>query len=86
MKVVQIILAENRNTLSILQAVVGSNVNFLDVAAGFPGTIHDARMLQAAKLYQDADTNMILNKPTDVIENKEVHPLLISDGAYQATS
>ena len=43
-------------------------------------------MLQATKLYQDADTNMILNKPTDVIENKEVHPLLISDGAYQATS
>ena len=36
--------------------------------------------------YQDADTNMILNKPTDVIENKEVHALLISDGAYQATS
>ena len=68
------------------QAVVGSNVKFLDVAAGFPDTIHDARMLQATKLYQDADTNMILNKPTDVIENKEVHALLISDGAYQATS
>ena len=64
------------------QAVVGSNVKFLDVAAGFPGTIHDARLLQATKLYQDADTNMILNKPTDVIENA----LLISDGAYQATS
>ena len=42
--------------------------------------------LQVAKLYQDANTNMILNKPTDVIENKEVHPLLISDRAYQATS
>ena len=68
------------------QAVVGSNVKFLDVAAGFPGTIHDARLLQATKLYQDADTNMILNKPTDVIKNKEVHALLISDGAYQATS
>ena len=40
----------------------------------------------ATKLYQDADTNMILNKPTDVVGNKEVHALLISDGAYQATS
>ena len=29
---------------------------------------------------------MILSKPSDVIENKEMCPLLISDGAYQATS
>ena len=42
-------------------------------------------MLQATKLYQDAEANMILSKPTDVIENSEMRPLLISDGAYQAT-
>ena len=48
---------------------------FLDVAAGFPGSIHDARMLQETKLYQDAKANMILSKPIDVIENKEVCPL-----------
>ena len=43
-------------------------------------------MLQETKLYQDDEGNMILSKPTDVIENKEVRPLLISYGAYQATS
>ena len=43
-------------------------------------------MLQETKLYQNDEGNMILNKPTDVIENKEVRPLLISYGAYQATS
>ena len=44
-------------------------------------------MLQATKLYQDAEANIILSKPTDVIEeNKEVCMLLISDGAYPATS
>ena len=42
-------------------------------------------MLQETKLYQDGEGNMILSKPTDVIENKEVRPLLISYGAYQAT-
>ena len=68
------------------QAVVGSNLIFLDVATGFPGSIHDTRMLQETKLYQDAEANMILSKPSDVIENKEVCPLLISDGAYQAIS
>ena len=44
-------------------------------------------MLRATKLYQDAEANIILSKPTDVIEeNKEVCMLLISGGAYTATS
>ena len=68
------------------QAVVGSNVIFLDVATGFPGSIHDGRMLQTTTQYQDAETNMTLSKPTDIIENKEACLLLISDGAYQAIS
>ena len=42
-------------------------------------------MLHATKLYQDAEANMVLSKPSDVIENKEVRSLLIRDGAYQAT-
>ena len=57
----------------------------MDAATGFHGSIHDARMLHATKLYQDAEANMVLSKPSDVIENKEVGSLLISDGAYQAT-
>ena len=44
----------------------------MDAATGFPGSIHDARMLHATKLYQDAEANMVLSKPSDVIENKEV--------------
>ena len=68
------------------QAVVVSNLIFLDVATGFPGSIHDGRMLEATKQYQDAEANMILSKSTDVIENNKSCPLLISDGAYQAIS
>ena len=68
------------------QAVVGSKLIFLDVATGFPGSIHHARMLQATKLYKDVKANMILSKPSNVIENKEVPLLLISNGAHQATS
>ena len=69
-----------------IQAVVGSNLIFLDVATGFPVSIHDARMLRATELYQDAEANVILSKLTDVIENKQVSPLLISNGAYPSTS
>ena len=43
-------------------------------------------MLQETKLYQDDEANMILSKPTDVLENKEVSPLLISYGVYEAIS
>ena len=68
------------------QAVVGSNLIFLDVATGFPVSIHDARMLRATELYQDAEANVILSKLTDAIENKQVSPLLISNGAYPSTS
>ena len=54
------------------QAAVVSNLIFIDVATGFPGSIHDARMLWVTKLYQDSETNIILSKPTDAVENKEV--------------
>ena len=67
------------------QAVVGSHLIFLDVATGLPGSIHEARMLRATKLYQDIEANIVLSKTTDVIENKEVRLLLIADGAYPST-
>ena len=74
-----------RGTVNI-QAVVDRNVIFLDVATGCTGSIDDARMLRATKLHEDVESNVILSKTTDVIENKEVRPLLISDGAYPPTS
>ena len=58
---------------------------FLDVATGFPDSIHDARMLRVTKLYEDPEANIILGKTTDLIQNKEVRLLLISDGAYPPT-
>ena len=68
------------------QAAVGSTFIFLDVATEFSSSIYDARLLRATKLYQDAETNITLSKPTDVIENKEVRSLLISDEANSSTS
>ena len=68
------------------QAVVGANLLFLDVATGFPGSIHDARMLRATKLFNDAEAGVILVNPTDIIEDQEIRPLLLGDGAYPPTS
>ena len=68
------------------QAVVGGNLMFFDVATGFPGSIHDARVLRATSLFQKAEQGVILSSPVDVILNQRVRPLLIGDGAYPSTS
>ena len=93
---IEILKADNESSVYYLsrkqkytvntQAVVCSNLIFLDVATEFPGSFRDTRMLRATKLYQDAEVNLILSKPTGAIENKEVRPLFISDGAYPSTS
>ena len=68
------------------QAVVGSNLLFLDVSTGFPGSIHDARMLRSSSLFTKSEANEILIKPEKVIEGVRFRPLLIGDGAYPHTS
>ena len=93
---IEILKADNESSVDYLsrkqkytvntQAVVCSNLIVLDVATEFPGSFHDTRMFRATKLYQDAEVNIILNKPSGAIENKEVRPIFISDGAYPSTS
>ena len=67
------------------QAVVGGDLMFLDVATGFPGSMHDARVLRATSFFQKAERGDILSSPLDVILNQRVRPLIIGDGAYPST-
>ena len=64
------------------QAVIGSNYMFLDVSTGYPGSIHDARMLRASSLFHNAVQGQILSQPVDYIQNVAIRPLLLGDGAY----
>ena len=50
------------------QAVVGSNLMFLDVSTGFPGSVHDTRMLGASTLYQKCEANELLTRSEKIIE------------------
>ena len=54
------------------QAVVGGNLIFLDVSTGFPGSMHDSRVLRNSSLFQRAEQLEILTKPDDVIDNVRV--------------
>ena len=41
------------------QAVIGANLEFLDLATGYPGSVHDARVLLSSPLFQQAEAQII---------------------------
>ena len=67
------------------QAVIGANLEFLDVATGYPGIVHDARVLRSSALFQQAEAQIILSTPLKDVDNVKIRPLLLSDSAYPAT-
>ena len=67
------------------QAVIGANLEFLDVATGYPGSVHDARVLRSSTLFQQAEAQIILSKPLKNVDNVKMRALLLSDSAYPAT-
>ena len=64
------------------QVVVGANLMFLDVATGFPGCMHDARVLQHSALFGMARKGEILSKPSGQNNHVTIKPVLLADGAY----
>ena len=65
------------------QAVVGERLRFLDVATGFPGSTHDARVLRSTSLFGRAERNEILTLPIIEVQGNEIKPYIIGDGAFQ---
>eukprot|EP00795_Rhopilema_esculentum_P003531 gene3531-2015_t len=68
------------------QAVVDGKLKFIDISTGFPGSIHDARVLRENSIYHTAERGDILNNPLAYIENQPVKPFIIGDGAYPLSS
>ena len=68
------------------QGVVGANLIFLDFVSGFPGSIHDSRALRATELFRKAEANEVLNMPVKVVQNMNVRPIILGDGAYPAST
>lgn len=65
-----------------MQAVVGKNLKFLDTAIGYPGSMHDARILRASNIFTKAENGEILKEPVTFLNGVTVRPLLLGDGAY----
>ena len=55
---------------------------FLSVAAGCPGSLHDARMLRLTDFYWAAEDEDILMEPTLDLGGTVIRPLVVGDSAY----
>jgi len=66
----------------IVQAVVNGRKLFIDVAAGFPGSLHDSRVCRNSNIYRRAENGDILTRPLYQIGNREIKPYLVGDSAY----
>ena len=66
----------------VVQAVADGEKLFLDVAAGFPGSMHDSRVLRNSSLYRRITNNELLLGPTVRVAGREIRPVLLGDSAY----
>ena len=66
----------------VIQGVAYTPFRFLDISAGYPGSIHDARVLRLSNLLREIEQNNWLNGPTKQISGSEIRPLLVGDSAY----
>ena len=66
----------------LLQAVVDDEYLFRDVVIGWPGSVHDARVLANSQVYHKAKNKDILNTGSTVICGSVVYPFLVGDSAY----
>ena len=72
----------NKRYSIILQGIVGANLKFLDIEVGYPGAMHDCRVLRNSEIFTRAENREILSEPTRNVRSVEVRPLLLGDGAY----
>ena len=68
------------------QAVVGTDLIFLDIATGFLGSVHDARVLRSTSLFAQAERRDILDSPQELINGLLVRPSILGDVAYPPTT
>lgn len=66
----------------VLQAVVDHEYLFRDVYVGWPGSVHDARVLANSSLYKKATNKKILCGDNIVIGGVNVPVFLVGDSAY----
>ena len=66
----------------IIQAIVNGKKVFIDFVCGFPGSMHDGRVLRRSTIFGRAEQGDILTLPTVNVNGHEIGPYLLGDSAY----
>lgn len=66
----------------IVQGVVDHNYLFRNVYCGWPGSVHDARVLANSSVFQKANSGEILEGNTVTMLGQEIPVFLVADSAY----
>lgn len=71
----------------IMQAVVDHQYLFRDIVVGWPGSVHDARVLSNSTLYAKGNNNELFSgNCSKQIYGQNINPVLIGDPAYPLMS
>lgn len=70
----------------IVQGVVDDRKMFLDFAAGFPGSMHDSRVLRNSTLYRRAEEGEILANPNAQLGSQNIRPYLVGGNTHPLRS
>lgn len=70
----------------ILQGSVGPNYTFWDINVGWPGSVHDARVLANTDVYKKAVESKLFPPWTRTIHGTEIPTVIIGDPAYPLLS
>ena len=66
----------------VMQVVVDSHGLFLSVSTGYPGSLHDARVLRLSEIFDAAEDEEILMEPLKDVNGTVIRPLIVGDSAY----
>jgi hypothetical protein len=73
---------KDKNYSLILQAIVDVETRFLNIFAGYPGVVHDARVFANSGIKAAIDRGDCLNGPSRLIQGIPIPELLIGDAGY----
>jgi len=65
----------------VVQGIVDSSKLYLSVSTGYPGSMHDARVLRLSEVFRAAEADEILNEPTFDVNGTIIRPLILGDSA-----
>ena len=66
----------------LVQAVVDHNHLFRDICIGWPGSVHDARVLANSCLFKRVNSGELLNGEALQVQGQPLQPFLLGDSAY----